>query len=88
MQINVQFLEPFDKFDSEIKVPIKEGSVKSLLSVLVKEYGKNFKNIIFKKNKLDERIMLLVNGVSIMGNLKQKLKNNDKVVLSRTISGG
>ena len=88
MEIDVQFLEPFDKFDAKIKVSIKDQTVKGLVSVLIKKYGNNFRKIIFSKDKLDEGIMLLVNGVSIMDNLKTKLKNNDKVVLSRTISGG
>lgn len=88
MKIKILFLEPFDKFDDKIEVSIKGSSVKDIIDFFIKKYGNKFKKIIFNKNNLDEGIMLLVNGVSIMGNLKTKLKNNDKVVLSRTISGG
>lgn len=88
MSIRLEFLEPFDKFGSKTTVPVKGGTVKDLISVLIKKHGNDFKKKIFNKDRLDEGVMLLVNGVSIMGNLKTKLKNNDKVVLSRTISGG
>lgn len=88
MQINVVLLEPFDKFDERIEVLIKGNSVKDLISTLIKKYGNGFKKLIFNKDQIDEGVMLLVNGVSNMGDLNQKLKKNDKVVFSRTISGG
>lgn len=79
------------KGEETLEFSVKGVTVKDVLETLAKRHGKEFREYLYDdKNRVREHLQLLVNGksVSLMEELKTRLREGDQVAIVPPVGGG
>lgn len=92
MKVKVKYYGALEEVSSrkEDKVELPSGAtVKELLKILSKKYGKKFKDYVFEKHgEVRPYLHFLVNGTSVARDLNTELKDRDEFGILFSPGGG
>ncbi len=74
----------------EADFDLKNGNIEELLNILVKKYGDDFEELLFKDGSLRNSITIILNGKNIrfINGTKTEVSNDDKVSIIPPLFGG